>query len=146
MKAVCHRCGGTKAGPLLPCPDCKVTPRGRDREVAWLFSSAHLSRDELALAADRIRKGEMPEPSPSLRALAKSNVRVEPNDRPFDQWELIGIGVMNLAFTPLAGFALWWGLQPQRPVASKQALRITVPISAALAILWLGLIGTRLFG
>ena len=44
----------------LPCPDCHHTPRADDRAIAWLFSNAHLSQEELAEAAKRIQAGEQP--------------------------------------------------------------------------------------
>jgi hypothetical protein len=146
MNAVCHRCGGAKAGPLLPCPTCMVIPRGNARAVAWLFSRAHLDPDELKLAGQRIQDGEVPDPAPALCAFAENKLQPDASDQPFNRNELIGIGVANLILTPLAGLAVWWGLQKQRPTAASQALRITVPIGLTLAVLWLSLIATRLLG
>ena len=145
MNAVCHRCGAAKAGPLLPCPGCSVTPKGRERAVAWLFSNAHLNPEELQLARERILSGEQPDPAPALMALAESRTESEGDDQPLRDKERLGLIVINAVLTPLAGLAVWWGLQGQRPTASRQALRITAPFVLALTVLWMGLIATRLF-
>lgn len=148
MSAICHRCGGKKFEALQPCPQCGYTPIGQGRLIAWLFSSAHLSDEELKLAADRIRSGELPEPSSDLLKHAGQQVlRTSPADlRPLPNQALMGIGLGSLILTPLVGFAVWWGLRYDRPLAAKQALRITAPIAAAIGALWLGVIGLRLLG
>ena len=149
MKAVCHRCGGTKAGTFLACDTCGFVPREQDRAVAWLFSTSHLDKDELTLAAERIRNGELPDPGKHLLNLARARtgeqLRNEAIDRPFTTQTLIAIGAMDLFLTPLAGFAIWWGHRHERPRAAAQALRITLPIAAALGALWFCLVAFRLF-
>ena len=146
MNAVCHRCGGAKAGPLLPCPNCKITPKGADRAVAWLFSLSHLDEHELDLAGQRIREGEIPDPPASLRTLALQHIGMDFDDTPLNQRDRIRLIAANVVLTPLVGLAVWWGLSGSRPTAAKQALHITVPIAAAFALVWLGLIATRLLG
>ena len=148
MKAVCHRCGGIKAGPFLPCPDCLHTPRDDDRALAWLFSSAHLSADELALAAHRIQAGEQPEPPPRLIEHAKANIASgrAGGGTPLSQRQVLALGVGSLVLTPLVGLSVWWGFRTVRPVAARQALRITVPIGAVMGALWLSVIALRLLG
>lgn len=148
MKAACHRCGGIKAGPFLPCAECHHTPRENDRALAWLFSSAHLNEEELALAADRIRDGEQPDPSPRLLAHAAANVATgrTGSGAPLSHRQLLFIGIGSLVFTPLVGLSVWWGYRTLRPVASRQALRVTIPIGAAMGALWLGVIALRLLG
>ena len=148
MNAACHRCGGTKSGPLLPCPECRHTPRGGDRSLAWLFSSAHLSPDELVLAAQRIQAGEMPDPSTRLLQLARRQIdsRMSRDDTPLSTGALIALGSASLILTPLAGLAVWWGLRDHRPHAAGQTLRVTIPIAAALGALWVGIILSRLLG
>ena len=148
MSAICHRCGGHKQEAFQPCSECGHTPIGQGRLIAWLFSSAHLSSEELKLAADRIRSGEIPEPSSDLLKHAKQQgLRNSPSDlRPLPAPALMGIGLGSLILTPLVGFAVWWGLRYDRPIAAKQALRVTAPIAAATGALWLGVIGLRLLG
>ena len=148
MNATCHRCGGAKSGPFLPCPECKHTPSREGRAIAWLFSSAHLNPEELKLAAERVRSGEVPDPNSILIARSRQEIsRAGSADRrPLSGTALIGIGVGSLLLTPLAGFAVWWGLRKERPKAAAQALRITAPIAAAIGALWIGIIGLRLLG
>lgn len=146
MSAICHRCGGTKALPLVPCPFCNSIPKGDERPVAWLFSSAHLSDDELKLASVRIRSGESPDPSRSLRAFASRNLQPTRDDQALTTRQQLGLVVLNVGLTPLSGLAVWWGLSSTRPRAARQAMRITVPVLVALSAAWLGLISTRLVG
>ncbi len=150
MNSICHRCGGRKAGAFLPCPGCKYTPKATDRTVAWLFSSEHLSPAELEEAAHRLRNGEQPDPSDSLLASAKEQIQKiaqrHTTDQPIPPGPLVGIGLMSLMLTPMAGFALWWGYRTERPTAAAQVLRITWPIAISLLCLWVGIIAMRLFG
>ena len=146
MSAVCHRCGGTKALPLVPCPFCNVIPKGDERPVAWLFSSAHLDDEELKLASERIRLGETPDPSQSLRALAARNLQPTRNNQTLTPRQQIGLVALNVGLTPLSGLAVWWGLSATRPRAAQQAMRITVPVMIVFSAVWIGLIATRLFG
>lgn len=146
MKAVCHRCGGIKAGPFLPCPDCLHTPRGDDRALSWLFSSAHLSAGELGLAAERIQAGDQPEPPKHLLAYAKANMTAgqTSSGTPLSHRELLAIGLGSIALTPLVGLSVWWGYRTVRPAAARQALTVTIPVGAALVVLWLSVIALRL--
>ena len=148
MKAVCHQCGGTKAGHRLPCPACRHTPRGDGRPIAWLFSSAYLSPDELNEASARIIDGEVPDPASSLlhRARRQISALKARDDAPLSTATLVAIGAGSLLLTPLAGFAVWWGLRGHRPRAAAGAMRVTAPIAVALAACWLGMVGLRLFG
>jgi len=113
-----------------------------------LFSSAHLSPDELQQSSHRIRAGEAPDPSAQLLAQARHEVHQQrPVDpRPLSTKALLGIGIGSLLLTPLTGLAMWWGLRQNRPIAAAQALRITTPIAAAIGALWIGIIVLRLFG
>jgi hypothetical protein len=150
MNSICHRCGGKKAGAFLPCPGCQYTPKATDRTVAWLFSSEHLSVEELEEAAQRLRRGEQPDPSEGLLASAQAKIKTiaqrQATDIRISPGPLVGIGLMSLVLTPLAGFALWWGYRTERPTAAGQVLRITWPITIALSCLWVGIIAIRLFG
>ena len=146
MNAICHRCGGEKAGPLVQCSQCGVAPTGDERATAWLFSSAHLTPDELHLAGSRIRNGELPEPSAALKALAVPHIRPRTDARPLTRREQAAIAALNVVLTPLAGLAIWWGLSEERPTAARQALRISVPVAVAMGALWTSLIASRLVG
>ena len=146
MNAVCHRCGGEKAGPLVQCGQCGFAPTGDERATAWLFSSAHLSPDELRLASDRIRNGELPDPSTALKALAFPHIRPRADARTLTRREQAAIAALNVVLTPLAGLAIWWGLSEERPAAARQALRISVPVAVAMGALWTSLIASRLVG
>jgi len=150
MNSVCHRCGGKKAGAFLPCPGCKYTPKATDRTVAWLFSGEHLSGEELEEAAQRLQRGEQPDPSDGLLASAQKQIRTlaqrQTTDIKMAAGPLIGIGLLSLLLTPLTGFALWWGYRVERPTAAAQVLRITWPIAIALSCLWLSVVTIRLLG
>jgi hypothetical protein len=108
VKAACHRCGGIKAGPFLPCAECHHTPREADRALAWLCSSAHLNEEELALAAERIRGGEQPDPSPRLLAHAAANMAASRggSGAPLSHRQLFAIGLGSLVLTPLVGLSI----------------------------------------
>ena len=150
MSAICHRCGSTKVGAFQSCTDCNYTPRGPDREVAWLFSNNHLDGKELILAAERVRGGELPEPSTALRSHARTTMGRDKNrahtDKPLEGKEIAGLVLANLLLTPLAGLAVWWGLSPDRPLAARQAMKVTVPIGCLLGLGWTLLVANRLFG
>ncbi len=108
----------------------------QDRALAWLFSSFHLDADELKQAAQRIRTGETPDPGSILLAQASQQIhhRGHTDLRPLASKTLIGIGVGSLFHTPLMGFAVWWGLRNDRPVAAGQVIRITTPNAAAMGV------------
>lgn len=141
VAAVCHRCGGDKSGPLVPCKGCGYVPQGEERATAWLFSANHLDEDELAHAADRIRGGERPDPPVSLAQAARVAMGAQPLSdaarQPMPNSSLALIGVGALVLTPLVGWAVWFGLRQERPVAAGQALRLTVPITLAMALFWI---------
>lgn len=142
VPAVCHRCGGSKKGPLVPCKVCGFVPTGEERPVAWLFSRHHLSPHELVHAAARLREGERPEPSRALRDGAREAMGAAPLPdaarRPLDNRELMLLAVGNLVATPLLGLAVWWGLAERRPVASGQAMKVTIPFVLVLTMAILG--------
>lgn len=139
-EAVCHRCGGPKKGPFVPCKACRFEPRGEERSVAWLFSRAWLEADELTLAAERIRSGQRPDVSRALCDMARVEMGAVPAStfatRTLTLGQLAALAAANLLLTPLAGLAVWYGLREERPVAARQAARVTLPIAAGLALLW----------
>ena len=149
VPAVCHRCGGAKKAPLVPCKECGFTPTGPERALAWLFSEHHLDAGELEEAARRVRTGERPDPSRALQADARAAMGAAPltdrGARPLPPRTLLLVGLGNLLLTPLAGYAIWFGLREPRPVAARQALSVTIPVSTALALAWLAMVlGPRL--
>jgi hypothetical protein len=91
----------------------------------------------------------MPDPNRHLMNHARAKIgdpkRSDASNTPFSTSTLVAIGAMDLLLTPLAGFAIWWGHRFDRPRAAAQALRITLPIAAALGALWVGLVALRLF-
>lgn len=139
--AICHRCGGPKRGPFVPCKVCGFTPSGEERSVAWLFSREHLSEDELAEAAARVRSGERPDPSRALIAQAHAGMGAVPasteQQRPLRLSQVLSLLAANLLLTPLAGLAVWFGLREERPVAARQAIWATVPVALLLSAGWL---------
>lgn len=138
--AICHRCGGAKRGPFVPCKACGFTPVGPERHVAWLFSEHHLDPEELGEAARRLRAGDRPDPPRALLETARVRMGAAPltSDarRPLDTRQILLLSAVNVLLTPLAGLAVWWGLQPERPLAARQALRITLPVLVGGGILW----------
>lgn len=147
VRAVCHRCGGPKKGPLIPCKTCSFTPTGEERPIAWLFSAHHLTDAELDETTARILAGEQPDPSKALSDGARVAMGAAPltDDarRPLRTGTLILIGLGNLLLTPLLGFAFWFGLIEERPRAARQALTITLPMSLALALVWLVVVASQ---
>lgn len=142
VPAVCHRCGGSKKGPLVPCKECGFVPTGEERPVAWLFSRHHLSPHELVHAAARLRDGERPDPSKALRAQARAAMGAAPLPdaarQPLDSRSLMFLALGNLLASPLVGLAVWWGLSERRPVASRQSLKVTWPFVLVLTLAVLG--------
>ena len=123
----------------MPCKACGFIPLGDERPVAWLFGDDYLSEEELAEAAERIRGGELPDPGRALQQMAREAmgaVRIGEDQKPLVGWELLAIAVVNLLLTPLFGLAIWYGLREERPVAARQAARMTAPIAVALGLVW----------
>lgn len=142
--AVCHRCGGEKRGPFVPCKHCGVTPAGVERQIAWLFSEHHLDAAELQEAARRLVAGERPDPSRALLEVARRRMGIGPSEgpaqRPLPTWHRLALLLANLAFSPLVGLVAAWGLAESRPVAARQCLRETAPLALIELLLWGGLI------
>ncbi len=138
--AVCHRCGGEKKGPFVPCKHCGVIPMGAERQVAWLFSEQHLDPAELAEAARRVGGGERPDPPRALMELARRRMGVGAPDsdevRSLAGSERLALLGGNLLFTPLVGLACWWGLSEWRPIAARQALLDSLPVAILGLVIW----------
>lgn len=140
VRAVCHRCGGSKRGPFVPCKACGVVPTRDARAVAWLLSAHHLDPDELDEVARRIRSGDVPDPPRALRNDARramGAVGAPPrDDRPLAPAELIALSLAALLLTPLLGLAMWLGFRERRPRAARQCLVVTVPVTVVLVVAW----------
>ena len=148
IKAVCHRCGGPKMGPFVPCKTCEFVPVGEDRPIAWLFGLDHLTEEEMAEAGQRICGGEVPDPSSALRELAREGMGAIPLSstqlKPLTNWQLLWLSVGNLVLTPLIGGAMWFGMREDRPVAAAQVARLTIPVGLGLSIMWMVLFLSQL--
>ena len=140
MTAICHRRGSQKRGPLVPCKACRFTPTGIERPTAWLFSTHHLSAEELSYAQQRVQQGDRPDPARALQqdALTAMGARALPVEAraPMAHRSLLGITLGNLIFSSLVGYAVWFRLRGERPLAAAQVLRITIPVTAATTVLW----------
>ena len=60
--------------------------------------------------------------------------------RPLSSTQMLALAVADVVLTPLLGFAIWFGLRDERPVAARQSLRITLPVSVGLGIVWLSMV------
>ena len=104
VRAVCHRCGGPKQGPFVPCKTCSFVPLGEERPIAWLFGLDYLTEEEMLQAGERVRGGEGPDPSSALRELARERMGALPLSsaqlKPLSNWQLLGLSVGNLVLTP----------------------------------------------
>ncbi len=143
--AVCVRCGGRREDAFAACPDCGFAPSADERPLSWLFSAAWLDDEELAEAARRITLGQRPDPSrrallEARAALAGAPVHLGP---PLAIRERVALLLANVLLTPLAGYAVWIGLREERPAAARDALVLTVPITALLALLWFSVVFLR---
>ena len=147
VAAICHRCGAEKRGPLVPSKSCAFTPLGEDRAVAWLFSSHHLDPEELDMVAQRVNRGERPEPSRSLRDRAREAMGAAPvgtdQRQPLTRAQVFQLLAANLLLSPLVGLAVWFGLGAERPVAARQALRWTLPMMVLFVGGWVAWLLSR---
>jgi hypothetical protein len=114
-----------------------------------LFSAHHLSPDELAEAARRVRQGEAPDPSRALRQEARVAMGAQPPTdtarEPLPLGHLLLLGLANVVLTPLVGYATWFGFRDERPIAARQALAVTVPTTVGLAVVWVAIVMRGVF-
>ena len=143
MKAVCVRCGAWKPRAMAACGDCAYRPEGTERPLSYLLSSHHLSEAEMSRAATRIRAGEEVSPPGPLLEIARleltateGTVDEDEGDEGLTREEKFLLFLGDLFLTPLIGVVAWWGWREERPVASRQALGITVPVVFFMGALW----------
>jgi len=143
-RAICHRCGAPKKGPFVPCKSCEFVPQGDERAVAWLFGRDHLDEDDMTEAAARVRAGEIPDPSSALCEMAKEAMGAislsQQQKRPLSPGQMLALVFGALFCSPLVGFAVWYGLREQRPIAARQSLRITILLSLVLFVVWVAVL------
>ncbi len=136
------------------CPACGHRPVGEERYTAWLLSSSHLEEDELTAAAARIVAGQPLRPTPDQLARARAALnpvledRVEPPspDQGLRPKAMALFLAVNLIFTPLFGFAAWWSWRTRRPQMARDALRVTLPVSALFGLAWLAMMWAQSAG
>lgn len=144
-RAVCARCGGSRSDLFADCPDCGASIGPADRPLAWLLSSAWLDEAELDELARRISSGQRPDPGEALLARARVALGAAPQERGerLSPRQRLGLLAANLLLTPLAGYAVWFGLRRERPAAARDALSVTLPVTMALAGAWLAMVFHR---
>ncbi|MBN2799968.1 MAG: hypothetical protein JXX28_12550 [Deltaproteobacteria bacterium] len=141
LHAICLRCGGPKGALGEVCPSCGHRPEGEGLHVAWLLSDQHLDQVGLALASQRIRDGELVQPSAQLLQTARRALRADLATDPgltAGDWAKVTLGVALLS--PLLGYALWFGWRERRPRAARQALWLAIPMSAVDFVAVVGLL------
>ena len=126
--ALCLLCGRFKEAVEAQCGDCGHSPREDEMELARLFSSAHLSLEEMQEAQARIETGERPAPKSRPPELAL--------EQGLQTREKIGLVLGAVLLTPLLGFTFWWGWRGPRPRAARQALVLTGAVALVLALFW----------
>ena len=143
MKAVCVRCGAWKPRAMAACGDCAYRPEGAERPLSYLLSSHHLSDAEMSRAAARIRAGEEVSPPSQLLEIARLELTAtegtadeDDTDEGLTREEKFLLFLGDLFLTPLIGLVAWWGWREERPVASRQAAWITVPVALMLGAGW----------
>lgn len=128
IRALCLLCGGRKETVESTCPDCGHAFAESEAELARLFSSAHLSQEELEKASVRIASGERPVPKILPRDAAG-----DPGVSGKEFWTLLAA---CLLLTPLYGIVMAWGWRTARPTASRQSLITAVSVGVVVCALW----------
>ncbi len=137
-RAVCARCGASRAEFREVCSACGYRAEGEGVLVAWLLSSAHFDEKQLDAAAERIKKGEPLRPTDAMFDRARKALGEDlSTDQGLSTAQRVGLLVLSLLVTPLPAWlvAVWWWRA--RPRAAMQALALAVPSSAAFVAFWL---------
>ena len=127
-RAVCVRCGASRADFRQICPACGHRPVDDGLLVAWLLSGEHLSDDQLQVVAERIRDGEAIRPSDAQLSQARRALgRAFSTDPGLTGLQRAGLLASSLLLTPLPGWFcfVWWF--NTRPRAAWQSLALAVP-------------------
>ena len=137
--AICARCAADKDLPLGRCAGCGHLPAtALEREEAVLASRRLLDEEDLRRVDERVRRGERLEPGPAARARARAVLHGDPDPgMSLTTVQIVGLLAANVLLTPLVGWAAWLRWRARPGVAGRQALIVTVPVSVALAVLWL---------
>ena len=62
-RTLCVRCGVVRADFRTICPACGHRPEGEGQLIPWLLSENHLDEAEFEATAQRIKDGELVQPS-----------------------------------------------------------------------------------
>jgi hypothetical protein len=137
MRAVCLRCGHTKAEAPAICPGCGHRPSEDGLLVAWLLSSENLAHDDLIEAGRRIAEGTRLRPSPAaLRRAARALGRHASDDPGLSRIHRLGLLALAALVTPWVGITLAWTWWDLRPRAARQTLWVTLPAAIGFAAWW----------
>lgn len=102
-----------------------------------LASAAFLGPEELKAVADRIRRGELLRPTSAMRDRARELLHgVSPPPASLGRGHLALLAMGNLLFTPLLGYAVWFRFRRHPGPGARQALLVTLPVTALLAVGW----------
>ena len=136
MKAVCTKCGGIHGRYNRVCPACGALPTGDGLLVAWLLCSENLSEEAIAQVSDRIRSGEVIQPSERQLRQARVALGAHVSSDPgMTVGQRVGLLLTSLLLTPLVGWALWASWRGRRPRAALEALALSLPASAMFFLL-----------
>jgi hypothetical protein len=100
------------------------------------LSSENLSDEAMARVSDRIRSGEVIQPSE--RQLRQARVALGSHlssDPGMTFGQRVGLLLTSLFLTPLVGWALWVGWRRSRPRAALEALALSLPASVMFFLL-----------
>ena len=128
IRALCLLCGARKETVEATCGECGHAFREDESELAHLFSSAHLSQEELEAASARMASGERP-----LSLTLSVSMSRDPGASRRELWVLL---LACLLLTPLYGLVVAWGWRNSRPRACRHALVVALSTGTALMSLW----------
>ena len=141
MSAICHRCGETKREYAMVCARCGHRPIDDGLLVAWLLSSEHLSEDQFASVAARIREGETIRPSrKQLKQARRALGRSFSSDPGLTSSQRLLLLALSFGLTPLPAWVCFFWWITARPRAAWQSLSIAAPASLVFAGLGLAIL------
>ena len=121
---------------MAGCAACGWKAIGAERELALLCSTRFHDGAGLSALAERIRRGEVLNPSAELREKARAALAPVPEGVVLRRGQMAALAVANLVVTPLLGWAAWFRLRDRPGPAGMQALMVTVPITLGLGLVW----------